>query len=380
LLDAGSSANPAAAGVALATILVIVGCKRIHVALPGMLIAVTVASVVAAILNLPVETIGSRFGGIPRTLPLPALPDITPAKLQAVLPDALAFALLGAIESLLSAVVADGMTGRRHRSNCELVGQGIANVASGLFGGICVTGTIARTATNVRSGARGPVAGMLHALFLLLFMLLAAALAGVLAVVAWSMAEKYAFLTIARTGGGDALVLLATFALTVFRDLVEGIIVGVALGSILLINRMAEAANIETHAPLVSADQADGRGEMPYDPAQAADSDIVVYRITGAFFFAAASTIGSVLDRIADTHRAFIVDFSAASFVDSTAAKTVEAMARKARRHGVKLLITGTTPEIRRELFVNGVKPPLATYKQTLADGLKAARRETANA
>jgi SulP family sulfate permease len=389
LFHAWPSVNPAAAGVALATILMIVGCKRLHAALPGMLIAVAIASVAAAVLNLPVETIGSRFGGIPRTLPLPSLPDITPAKLHAVLPDALAFALLGAIESLLSAVVADGMTGRRHRSNCELVGQGVANVASGLFGGICVTGTIARTATNVRSGARGPVAGIMHAIFLLLFMLLAApladyiplaALAGVLAVVAWSMAEKHAFLTIVRTGSGDALVLLATFALTVFRDLIEGIVVGVTLGSILFIDRMAKVANIETHAPLVPADQADGRGEKPYDPAQAADSDIVVYRITGAFFFAAASTIGSVLDRIADTHRAFIVDFSAASFVDSTAAKTIEAMAHKARRHGVKLLITGTTSEIRRELFVNGVKPPLATYKQTIADGLKAARRETANA
>src|SRR5690606_30573921 len=147
-------------------------------------------------LELPVETIGSRFGGIDTALPLPMLPALDLDKLQAVLPAALAFALLGSIESLLSAVVADGMTGRRHRSNCELVAQGFANIASALFGGFCVTGTIARTATNVRAGAHGPLAGVLHAVFLLLFVLLAAplashvplaALAGVLAVVAWNM-------------------------------------------------------------------------------------------------------------------------------------------------------------------------------------------------
>ena len=387
LVNAWPSVNPAAAAVALGTILVIIGLKRFTPGLPGMLIAVAAASLAVAALGLPVETIGSRFGGIPRALPMPIIPEITIAKIQAVLPDAMAFALLGAIESLLSAVVADGMTGRHHRSNCELVAQGVANVASGLFGGICVTGTIARTATNVRAGAHGPVSGILHAGFLLLFMLLAAplashiplaALAGVLVIVAWSMAEKYAILTLLRTLGGDTLVLLATFLLTIFRDLTEGIVVGFAIGSILFINRMAQAANIETHAPLVPVDKADvisGAGAS-YDAAQSTDPDVVVYRITGAFFFAAASTIGSVLDRIADSHRAFIIDFSAASFVDSTAANTIEALARKARRHDVKVFITGTTPVVRRELFVHGVKPPLAIYKHTIADALKAAHRD----
>ena len=168
-------------------------------------------------------------------------------KVLAVLPSAISFALLGSIESLLSAVVADGMTGRRHRSNCELVAQGVANVASGIFGGICVTGTIARTATNVRSGAHGPVAGILHSAFLLLFILVAApvasfiplaSLAGVLAVVAWNMIEKHAFATLLRTSRGDAVVLLATFLLTTFRDLTEGIVVGFAIGSVLFIHRM----------------------------------------------------------------------------------------------------------------------------------------------
>jgi SulP family sulfate permease len=165
------------------------------------------------------ETIGSHFGGIPSMLPLPRLPEITLVRMAELLPAALAFALLAGIESLLSTVVADSMTGRRHRSNCEMAAQGIANMGSALFGGICVTGTIARTATNERSGARGPLSGMLQALFLLVFMLAAAPLAGyirlaalaaVLVVVAWNMAERQAFATLLKVSRGDAIVLLAT--------------------------------------------------------------------------------------------------------------------------------------------------------------------------
>jgi SulP family sulfate permease len=187
------------------------------------------------------DTIGSRFGGIPHGLPAPHLPAVTAQKLLAVLPAALSFTLLGGIESLLSAVVADGMTGRRHRSNMELVAQGLANVASALFGGISVTGTIARTATNVRAGARSPVAGMLHAVFLLAFMVVAAplasyvplsALAGVLVLVAWNMAEKPAIAQLLRAPRTGA-VLLTTFGLTVARDLTTGIACGCALAAAL---------------------------------------------------------------------------------------------------------------------------------------------------
>jgi SulP family sulfate permease len=295
-----------------------------------------------------------------------------------VLPDAIAFALLGAIESLLSAVVADGMTGRRHRSNCELVAQGFANIASALFGGICVTGTIARTATNVRAGARGPVAGMLHSLFLLLFMLMAAplasyiplaALAAVLVVVAWNMAEKQEFGTLIRSSRGDATVLLATFLLTVFRDLTEGILVGFALGAVLFINRMAEMTGIEAQAPLVADDSADDRDgkRLPYDVSLAADPDVLVYRITGAFFFGAASTVGTVLDSIADTRKGFVVDFSAVPFLDSTAANAMSRVASKAMRQGIKLYITGASPTVRRVLLTYGVSPPRAKFRATIA-------------
>jgi SulP family sulfate permease len=296
-----------------------------------------------------------------------------------------AFALLGAIESLLSAVVADGMTGRRHRSNCELVAQGVANIGSALFGGFCATGTIARTATNVRAGARGPIAGMLHSAFLLLFMLLAAplashiplaALAGVLTIVAWNMAEKHEFLTLLRSSRGDAVVLLATFLLTVFRDLTEGIVVGFALGAVLFIHRMAVTTGIEEHAPLVPPDRADDAGpRTPYDSGLATDSEVVVYRLSGAFFFGAASTVGVVLDRIADQRKAFVIDFAAVPFVDSTAANVIAGIGRKAERHGVRLFITGAAAPVRRALLRAGARRPQVRYLPRIDDAVREAHR-----
>lgn len=378
--------NPAALGIAALSVATIVGLRRWRPHWPGILIAVIATSLIGALLHLPVETIGTRFGGIPSTLPIPALPPFSLDKVQAVLPDAVAFALLGAIESLLSAMVADGMTGRRHRSNMELVAQGIANIGSALFGGICATGTVARTATNVRSGARSPLAGMFHSVFIVLFMLVAApfasfiplaALAGVLVVVAWNMAEKTAFATLLRTSPGDAVVLLATFGLTVLRGLTEGIVVGFALGALLFIHRMAQHAGVEVHVPPVPEDQADA-SRPPYDPAIATDPDVAVYRITGAFFFGAAATVGAVLERIADQHRAFVIDFSAVPFIDSTAANTMDGIARKAARHHVVLLISGATPAVRKSLAAHGVSAPTVLFERSIAAAIGAAHTEIA--
>lgn len=387
LADAAGTVNVVAMAVAGLTIAIIVGLKRVRPNWPGMLVAVGVASIVVALLSLPVETIGTRFGGIPRGLPLPALPAFTVEKALAVLPDAIAFALLGAIESLLSAVVADGMTGRRNRSNCELVAQGFANIGSALFGGICVTGTIARTATNVRAGAYGPVSGMLHAAFLLAFMLIAAplasyiplaALAGVLAVVAWNMVEKQAFATLIRSSWGDALVLMVTFLLVVFRDLTEGIVVGFALGSILFIDRMAKSISVEADRPLVQEDMADAVDghRRAYQAGDGGDADTVIYRISGAFFFGAASTVGAVLDRIADQRKNFILDCTQVPFLDSTAANVLEGAAHKARRAGVRFFITGASPRTRRMLITHGVRQPLVSYAASVDDALDLLKSE----
>lgn len=243
LVAASSSLNPAALGLGLGTITLIFGLKRLRPNWPNMLIALTVASVAAVLLDYNVETIGSHFGGIPHTLPSPKMPDMSYAHILEILPSAFSFTLLGGVESLLSAKVADGMTGRQHRSNMELVGQGLANMASALFGGISVTGTIARTATNIRAGGRSPVAGIMHAVFLLIFMLVAAplasyaplsALAGVLVAVCWTMAEKKEFYRLL----GDwrtAAVLLATFGLTVTMDLTTGIIAGCEIAALFAI-------------------------------------------------------------------------------------------------------------------------------------------------
>jgi sulfate permease, SulP family len=233
--------TPAAVVVGMGSAALIFLLRRLAPSWPGMLIAVTLAAIAAWLFRLPVETIGSHFGQLPGGLPSPKLPSISYSTMLEVLPAAFSFTLLGAVESLLSAKVADGMTGRKHRYNMEVVAQGIANIASAIFGGISVTGTIARTATNIRAGACSPVSGMAHAVFVLMFMLTAAplasfiplsALAGVLVVVCWNMAEKEEFVRLLRDWR-SACVLIATFGLTVIEDLTFGIVAGCALASAL---------------------------------------------------------------------------------------------------------------------------------------------------
>jgi SulP family sulfate permease len=277
------------------------------------------------------------------------------------------------------------MTGRRHRSNSELVGQGVANIASALFGGFCVTGTIARTATNVRAGARGPISGMLHSVFLLLFMLVAAplasyiplaALAAVLAVVAWNMAEKHEFVSLLRASRGDAVVLLATFLLVVFRDLTEGIVVGFGIGALLFLHRMGQAVEVHDGTPFVQEDVADtenGNDRTVYDAALATDREVIVYRISGAFFFGAAASVATALDRIGDHPKAYVIDFSAVPLIDSTAAATMQGFVRKAARQGAVVYLVVSRPAIRSVLTAHGIQPPEVHFEDSLADAVKAA-------
>ncbi|MEQ1716079.1 MAG: SulP family inorganic anion transporter [Hyphomicrobium sp.] len=374
--------KPMAVALSVLSIGLILGIVRYRPKWPSLLIAVAVPALLTWAFQLDVATIGSKFGELPRSLPVPSLPAFDLVKMRAVLPDAIAIALLGAIESLLSAVVADGMSGRRHRSNCELVAQGVGNIAAVTFGGMCVTGTIARTATNVRSGAHGPVSGMLHAVYVLLFMLVAAPLAffiplaslgGVLAVVSWNMAEKREFWGLMRGSRGDAVVLLATFGLTIFEDLIIAIAVGVTLGAFLFLHRMAEAVEVETGGLMTGADRADTAGaeRTAYDP-HALNGDVVVYRISGAFFFGATATVSSVLDRIGEHPRAFVLDFSDVPMVDSTAAKALEGFVHKLQRSGTEIYFAGTSVRVRRTLLIAGLRKNVVHYAVTADDAVAA--------
>jgi sulfate permease, SulP family len=325
---------------------------------------------------------------VPSSLPAPHLPEISIERIAVVFPDALALAMLGGIESLLSAVVADAMTGRRHRSNCELVAQGIANIATGLFGGMVATGTIARTATNIRSGAIGPIAGMLHAVFLLIFMVVAAplasfiplaALAAVLTVVAANMAERHEFVAILRRSRGGALVLLTTFLLTIFRDLSEGILVGVVLGSFLFMHRMAELVSVESGVPLVDWDQADAEDPRPaYDNRAGADDKVMVYRIAGPLFFGASMSVATAFEQIGRLPQVVVLDLSAVPLADSTAASALRGFVERARRHDAEVFIAGASPRVRHVLVRVGLKPPLVRYAPSVADARMGARHESA--
>jgi len=384
LWSALATAHAATIAISALSIALILGLRRWRPHWPGMLIAVGVGALMTALFDLDVATVGSRFGEIPRTLPAPHWPAVDLARLQAVFPDALAIALLGAIESLLSAVVADGMSGRRHRSNCELVAQGVANIAAVTFGGMCVTGTIARTATNVRAGAHTPVSGMLHAAYLLLFLLVAAPLAayiplaslgGVLVVVAWNMAEKAEFASLLRASWGDATVLLATFLLTIFVDLTTGIAVGVTLGAFLFLHRLAEAVQVEAGVPMIADDVADSTGaaRTSYEP-QPFGRDVLVYRISGAFFFAAAATVRGVFDRLGEYPRTVILDFKDVPLVDSTAAKTLEGFAKKLGKSGTQVYLSGVRKNVRRTLLLAGLRAPLVRYAPSVADAAMMSR------
>ncbi|MGB8812909.1 MAG: SulP family inorganic anion transporter [Paracoccaceae bacterium] len=360
---------PAAVGVTLGTLALILGIKRFAPTWPNLLIAVAGAAAVVAAFGLPVETIFSRFGTLPRTLPLPALPGLSLQAVWVALPWAFSFTLLGAIESLLAALVADGMSGRRHRPNAELLAQGVANMGAAIFGGFCVTGTIARTATNVRSGSRGPVSGMLHAVFVGLFMLIAAPLAGyiplaalaaMLAVVAWNMIEKEAVWQLLRSSRADAVVLLATFLLVVFRDLPSGIVVGFALGGLVFIQRMSDTASFSRF---------DDDADNPSNPA-----DCAVYHLHGPYFFGASARLSTLLDKVTEQPRAFVMDFSDVPFVDSTGARSFELLSHKVDRKGGKLFLTGTRPDVKQSLIHAGVTEPHVRYLPDVASVEEALR------
>jgi SulP family sulfate permease len=375
LWEAAPTFNLATMAVSVLSLATILAVHRFRPSWPGFLICLVGAAAATALLHLDIATLGSRFGAMPSSLPAPALPAFTWDKFVAAIPNGLAIALLGAIESLLSAVIADGMTGRRHRSNCELVAQGAANIGSVIFGGICAT------ATNVRAGARGPISGLFHSGYLLLFMLFAAplvayvplaALGAVLLVVAWKMAEKSEFIALIRGSRADALVLLSTFLLTVFVDLSTGIGVGVVLGAFLFLHRMAEAVEVASGVELIAEDKPDRNGaRTAYDAEQATNPDVMVYRISGALFFGATTAVSTVLDRIGAPPKSFVLDFSNVPLIDVTAANALRGFVHKLARSGTNVYFAGARPAVRRTLESTGFDDSTVQYTATAAAALE---------
>ena len=348
-----------AVGLSAACVAAILVMRRFAPRLPGFLIATVVAAGAVAAFGLPVETIGSRFGEMSARIPAPDLSFWTWGKAADVLPSALAIALLAGVESLLSAVVADQMTGRRHRSNMELTAQGVANIASAAVGGLPATGAIARTATNIRSGARSPVAGMLHAVFLLVFMLVLApvmvftpmpALAAILVVVAMNMAETHRFRLILRTSRGDGAVLLTTFGLTVLVDLTVAIGVGMALATFIFMHRMSQLATLEGRAPLIEGDQPDN-GEGRYAPNQGLPGDVAVLTFRGPLFFGSAGLIKDAMDRIGARRRSYILRLEEVPMLDPTGALAFADLLGRMQADEAEVIVVGAGHAVLKSLM-----------------------------
>ena len=353
------------AGLAFACLALIVAMRRWWPRGPALLLAVVAGALVATLFALPVETIATRFpGGIPATLPQFSFPHIPFERTVEMLPSAFTIAFLAGVESLLSAVVADGMIGGRHRSNSELVAQGIANSMSALFGGLPATGALARTATNVRAGARSPISGIAHAAFLLVFVLVAAplmsfvplgALAAVLMVVAWNMAELESFRHLLRGPWGDRAVLLLTFVLTVAFDLTIAIEVGVVLAAFLFMHRMSEVVEVTSHVHLIEDDVDDIVAGPAPDQRAELPPGVEVFRISGPLFFAVASRLDDALNQIPKGTRVFILRTRLVPMIDTSGVASLVEFLERCAHKGIRVVVSGLKPQPREILERMGV-------------------------
>ena len=341
--------------VAIGTLIVLGVWPRISRVVPAPFVAMLLATAVVKIFHLPVDTIGTRFGSVPSSLPMPHWPAVPWTHLKELFSPALTVALLAAIESLLSAVVADGMIGTRHKSNMELVAQGVANIASPLFGGIPATGAIARTATNIRTGGRTPLAGMTHAITLLLILIFLGrwaamvplcALAAILVVVAYHMSEWRSFAGLLRAPRSDLVVLLLTFVLTIFVDLTVAVQVGIVVASLLFMKRMSDLTYVEGVSNEIR-DASEDPGEITesrrgrrFVSGHEIPAGVEVYEVNGPFFFGAADKIKEVLTEIAKPPKVFILRMRNVPAIDATGIHALEQMAMKCKHDGTTMILT----------------------------------------
>ncbi|MDX9742702.1 MAG: sulfate permease [Arcobacteraceae bacterium] len=345
--------NIYALSISLGGIFVLIGMKKYYPLIPAPIVLIIGMSLIVWLFDLPVDTIESRFGEIPSSLPLPTIPDFSFEKMRLVFPDAITIAILAGIESLLSAVVADGMAGTKHKPNTELFAQGIANIGSSLFGGLPATGAIARTATNVRSGAVTPISGMLHAGWLLVFMILLspliikvplAVLSAILIVVAWNMAEIKHIKAIIKTPKADIFVLFITFILTVLVDLNFAIQAGISLASILFINSMMKSVRIKSYEDEEETDDPDSiqKKEVP--------SGVAVYEVQGPLFFGIVENFIDTFTNQEDSTKVFILRLRYVPLIDAAGLHAIEVVYDKLQEKGSHLILSGVTRKVDKYL------------------------------
>ncbi len=379
------SVSPWAVAIAVTTVAIILLWPRLGWRIPGPFVALVTTTAVAYAFHLNVETVGTRFGVIDASFPAPALPAITMSRIVALIGPAFTIAMLGGIESLLSAVVSDGMIGGRHRSNMELVAQGVANIASPLFGGIPVTGAIARTATNVKNGGRTPVAGIVHSVTLLFIMLFfghwaalipMATLAAILVVVAYHMSEWHTFRAELRSQKSDVAVLLTTFFLTVLVDLTVAIEVGMILAAFLFMRRMAEAANISVLTHEFQEPMDDYERDPNWVGRRTVPPGVEVYEISGPFFFGAAEMFKDRLARLAGKPKVLILRMRHVLTVDSTALHALREVVERSRREGTLVVLSDVHAQPVVALVQSGIQAIVGedNVQGNLDDALNRAR------
>jgi sulfate permease, SulP family len=340
-----------ALGIGTGTILISLFSHKITRIIPGSLIAIILTTTIVHVFHFPVQTIGTRFGSIPSSLPYPVVPHVNWAIIKDSIQPAFTIALLCGIESLLSAVVADGMIGGNHKSNMELIAQGGANIASALFGGIPATGAIARTATNIKNGGRTPIAGIVHAITLLVIMLVAgrwatlipmSCLAGILVIVAYNMSEYKTFIDIAKGSKSDAVVLITTFLLTILVDLTVAIEIGMVLAVFLFMRRMVQISNVSSLLQESNGD--DKTIVMPDVP-----PDVEVFEISGPLFFGAAYKFKDAIKLIERKPRILIVHMQKVPVIDATGIHTMKDVLQMCRRDKIHLIVSGIQPQVLEE-------------------------------
>lgn len=354
-----SKVNGYAIAIAIGTVLLTMYFQKLHKKIPGSIIAIILSTIIVKIFNIPVDTIESNFGDIPNHFSTPSIPHVDFETIRSLIQPAFAIALLGGIESLLSAVVSDSMIGGKHRSNMELIAQGTANIVSSIFGGIPATGAIARTATNVKNGGRTPIAGMIHGLVLLAIMLLFApyakliplsCLAGILVVVAYHMSEWRQFKSILKGNRNDIIILLTTFFLTVIFDLIIAIEIGIVLASLMFMKRMSESVHVKN----ITSEQKEKENLFDEELSKL-PKEIVLYEINGPLFFGAARQFQETITDQKKEYKVIILRMRYVPMIDATGFQSLKEIIKIFNSEGILIILSGISPDLRSSFRKNDI-------------------------